>query len=1152
MGNGTYSAQSSSGFYLNVRPNGVIGAADIAANLPVEVVGLEAPPAPASNRFVSLHASVDKYEELRDADDNVVYQEQLDEEGDPVLDDYGNVVYKTLLDENGDVLLDEYDQPVFDPVLVDVSYEGFITAALYSSYPLVVANRNAVETRTLFHFMEMGDGTARIQVAKNSDYLKAEGGGGGDVVQGNLQQNSEWATFKVIRGLPMLNDDEVMFRTANNHYLNITPERGLEATATTYGEETVFRVAELEEPHSLPKGEVTIVAKSTQNYLRTYVTNGMVRAKYNEPTLILSDFNLINNEDSSIYLQSTFGTYFTALNGGGELIRHDVNTPGIYERFEVVSGLPGLGENEVLLRSESGNYLKIGDNDWIEATAMNYEDAEVFVIAQKVVEIPQEIPVAIRHVSTGNYLSHEKHGGKRYIDRDSNGFFGDGETFTMLLYDNGNVQFKTPDEGNYLRVEETTHYYGITQNFLRHHATEAHLYETFEMIGSWEEDSVPLPIKLKVLGSGECLDSYSLNYSLSLYSTSIEACTALDSDFEIIDLSAFPILEMVHIKAVPNPNQDGLYLDPGEGYLQAGIPYAYVNIDPEDYSFLMSTYADGSFSLKGHYGHYCKVYRQQDTSWAVKCNASNDQSSETRFFASDAGNGQVTISSVHLGNNMYFKSTDAGYSYVTIYNIDMDGVLGYSDTLFQIYTLEQTVLASYLLVDNRLVIPVLDTGISEMFTLENLTGATMSVTNFGTLDSITGIADLPSLPDIGLLSTFSSLGGFSSPAGSPVRVEVSYVRGNELRSNFPLDNNLKYFDFKVITGASMEIGNMSLASPGSSETEIAIDHRSPSVFFYTDLPIISTATAEAIDVEPIAFGISGKANIPFNPLIADMPSRSGNPAFNGTVWLYGGIGLPGIPENLEDYISATLDANVIIDVDPAAMMQGSPSSIPFVPTNAIKQLGANGSLSAELNLCGENGSCSFSIDLATASLILNTEDLNDPWLAFSGRVEPSEPINLPFGLKIPVNGANVSLAVDTYIDTSNPYANIACKISDFAGLPGVKLEGSFAISKSEVGFAGLVKLGPFFKVSISGSSEDGFKGEMTQKFGTKDWKAEVNVTVTILLGENDIPDVGLSARGKGCVAGKCDSVGASASIESDGRLRVCANIPGIGKKCDKI
>ena len=210
----TYSAQSSSGFYLNVKPSGVLKAEDTAPNFPIEIVELEASPAPASNRFVALHASVNEE------------------------------------DENGN----------------DTSYEGFVT--MHTGTTQVTADSDAIGTKQTFQFIEMGDGMVRIQSAINSEYLKVAGGGGGDVFLGEVSGGGHWAAFKVIRGLPMLADDEVMLRTANNHYLNITPEGNLEATATTYGQETVFKVVKLEKAHSLPvDNEVTIQAKSTQNYL---------------------------------------------------------------------------------------------------------------------------------------------------------------------------------------------------------------------------------------------------------------------------------------------------------------------------------------------------------------------------------------------------------------------------------------------------------------------------------------------------------------------------------------------------------------------------------------------------------------------------------------------------------------------------------------------------------------------------------------------------------------------------------------------------------------------------------------------------------------------------------------------------------------------
>ncbi|MEK8021511.1 MAG: LamG-like jellyroll fold domain-containing protein [Candidatus Parabeggiatoa sp.] len=987
--------------------------------LGVATVSLEASPAPANNRFVALHASVNEE------------------------------------DENGN----------------DISYEGFITTALTSNYPQVVSSYQEVEMRTFFHFIELGDGTVRIQVPTNGKYLKASGNGGGDVVQGDYNGDGK-ATFTVVRGLPMMNDDEVMFRTANNHYINITSDGGLEATATTYGQNAVFKVVELEKSHSLPTGEVTIQVASGETagrYFGTQIGTEYVRPYNNggKPYRFRGEFNLIDHGDNTISLQSTYGTYLYAKNGGGMSIRYSANdTSDPSTRFEIVRGLPLMAENEILLRVSNGNYINVGNQghaeggNWIEATATNYEDATAFIIAQKEPEIAKESKVAIRSgrnnfTATGGYIEQYQ-------------YIRNAETFTMLTYDNGDVQFRSKND-TFLSVSQVASF--TEENVLHDSVSDAYMQETFKLLPpTGAESSFPgaTAVKLQTY-YGNCVVVSFETYEINDYSVYTNGdCSSDATDLEIVDLDEYPVYQEVAIKS----KLTNKYISAHGGNYWPKIRVKYDQPDSQSY-FLMKRKPDNRFHLQTTYGYYLRSITDEEEDGNID-EITGDLTNPKWFEIVFNDDGSVSFKDLNAKavGTLLKVSNERLYSNGS--SSDGDAVSFYLVTRTEEVTLgvdQDTPVGNAII--ERLNIPVLGADADDMFTLPNADVTIVQAAN-KELESLTGITELPELPSMGMLGA-GAIGPLE--AQGPVSMTIGYDTGSALNAgldtSFPLNDDLKYFYLSYSTGASVSLGGASISAEGG-KLEFAIDHRSPSLFLHTDsVPLFEEA------VEAIGIGISGKTNIPYEPLLADIPMVDGNqPTFNGEFWITGTFPVPfvNLPEG--GGLSITGDATVSVDMDKFVNSQRTVNingvSIPvLIPTAAIKQLGINSTLTGSIDVCEklEGVDCGFEVDLGYASLILNNENQNDPWLSFIGRADdPNNNMKIPFiNLKLPSTGPNAYMIVSGYLSKTRQFLLIEGKYDDF-GSTGVKLEGLFEISDDnggQVEFEGTSDFG-FERMSVSG------------------------------------------------------------------------------------
>lgn len=177
--------------------------------------------------------------------------------------------------------------------------------------------------------------------------------------------------------------------------------------------------------------------------------------------------------------------------------------------------------------------------------------------------------------------------------------------------------------------------------------------------------------------------------------------------------------------------------------------------------------------------------------------------------------------------------------------------------------------------------------------------------------------------------------------------------------------------------------------------------------------------------------------------------------------------------------------------------------------------------------------------------------------------DPNNPMKIPFiNLKLPSIGPNAYAVVSGYLSKARQFLQVQGKYDNFVN--GVKLEGLFEISDDNGGqvlFEGSSTFG-FESMEVSGlinKNQQIFTGSIEESVGgsvkifgkKKKWRIRGNIDVTIAF-QNGNPSFGFDAKMQACAFGKCDSVRADVSIEDDGRLKVCAKVPVVGRKCDKI
>ena len=297
-----------------------------------------------------------------------------------------------------------------------------------------------------FRLFEQGDGTVRIQ-SRAGDYVRTPNGGGGSVELSPVQEGGEWLTFTVVSGIPALGPDEVMLRTYDGaHYLTIAEDGTLEATATGFEDNAVFKLNSLEGAPQIQDTRVTIeVANSGLNI--AHLSSGIV-ADAENPLRVEGVFNWHEDELGGITLTLHDGQNLCAHGGGGDSV---IATSDSWNciHFEPIRGLPGLADDEFVLQTHNGHLVNL-NNGQLEATATTLNSAVVLRATPFIEEAPIETRVAIRSVDRLFWEFSIKSPAPPYISAASGDLgyadsIGDDETFTMLTYANGDVHFKTAD-----------------------------------------------------------------------------------------------------------------------------------------------------------------------------------------------------------------------------------------------------------------------------------------------------------------------------------------------------------------------------------------------------------------------------------------------------------------------------------------------------------------------------------------------------------------------------------------------------------------------------------------------------------------------------------------------------------------------------------
>jgi len=393
----------------------------------------------------------------------------------------------------------------------------------------------------------------------------------------------------------------------------------------------------------------------------------------------------------------------------------------------------------------------------------------------------------------------------------------------------------------------------------------------------------------------------------------------------------------------------------------------------------------------------------------------------------------------------------------------------------------------------------------------------------GELATITGTVALPELPASGL---WNGLGPMTSTANY---VQIGYdYPANFVPSemNIPIDETLRYFHFVEQSGASVEWGHVSAETPNAGATLLALDPKSPSVFFYSD-QLFGDSGLEALSV-----GISGGNNIAFEPAYeagveAQMTSFDGDAYLGGTLSF--DTSIPGVE------ISVTGGATV--DVDDAKFVSG-------LGSGWIKDLGINGDVYLEL------GFTPFTLSYWLGGGTFRYANRSNDWIAFSGIIDPDDIHGLPAKPK-----GYAQIAGYVTQNLTNSFIDIEGELQFGTSFAQQKIEASLHIAHDPNGWYGELEGSAKFvgtKVDVYGSVHPGyavFSGSITHKWDFAIGKVEAIVGASF---DSRNTEVDLNAKLKFCGAGSCDSVGGSVSLNGSGQIRVCANVPGYGTTCDTL
>jgi hypothetical protein len=311
----------------------------------------------------------------------------------------------------------------------------------------------------------------------------------------------------------------------------------------------------------------------------------------------------------------------------------------------------------------------------------------------------------------------------------------------------------------------------------------------------------------------------------------------------------------------------------------------------------------------------------------------------------------------------------------------------------------------------------------------------------------------------------------------------------------------------------------------------ALAPNEPTVYFYSDQLFPDSP------ISSVAIGVSGANAIPFQPSHTDFV-ESHMVGFDGDLYLGGAIGLE-IPKK-DPTATATITGDMTVDVRDADFVTGNTA-------DWIQKLGAN---AKKVELSADVGPFSLAYDVGGASVLYHRG--GTPSLTFAGEVDDT---NFAGNLPLFPDG---SVRASGFLsgDASQSYVVLDGNVKFGPSFAQQKFDLTITLDSSGGTIDGKAKFaGTSFDVqgSISNSRAQ-LSGSISHKFNA--YAGSIETTIRASFDTNH-DTVDLDADAKLCISDglgdkTCTKGGADVQVNSDGKIRICATIPGYGTTCDTL
>lgn len=104
--------------------------------------------------------------EIDDATGEIIYKQQVDENGNPITDSEGNPIYVQKTDENGNLMVDEQGNPIYEPILEKVDYSDPDDSLIVAKANVYVKNEEWVSL-----IVENWNGKSALEIEENQYVL---------------------------------------------------------------------------------------------------------------------------------------------------------------------------------------------------------------------------------------------------------------------------------------------------------------------------------------------------------------------------------------------------------------------------------------------------------------------------------------------------------------------------------------------------------------------------------------------------------------------------------------------------------------------------------------------------------------------------------------------------------------------------------------------------------------------------------------------------------------------------------------------------------------------------------------------------------------------------------------------------------------------